>query len=251
MKKLLIAVLCVSGCTYTVNLDETELIDLSHPLEQGIPVYPGGKDFKLTRLTAEDAGYYANSFEMGEHTGTHIDAPVHFFKGRTSVDQISPWKLVTKCYVIKVDHEVKTHDYQIGATYIERWETQIGRIEPGSVVLFYTGWQARWREKDKYLNKGEDGQLHFPGLSKEAAELLRARKVAGVGIDTLSVDPGNSKDFAVHKLLHEAGIYHVENLNNLDRLPSKGALIIVSPLPIRGGSGAPCRVFAAVPRGTR
>ncbi len=248
MKKLALVMALLCGCSYAVKIDDSEIVDLSHTLEPGIPVFPGGKDFKLAKLTADDAAYFANTFEMGEHTGTHIDAPVHFFKGKTTVDQISPTRLFSKCYVINITHLVKNDDYQLDANYIDAWESQIGRIEPGSVVLIYTGWQARWKEKEKYINKDKDGVPHFPGLSKEAAEYLKARKVAGVGVDTLSVDSGNSKDFAVHRVLHEAGIYHLENLTNLDKLPPKGSLIIVAPLLIKGGSGSPCRVFAAVPK---
>lgn len=248
MKKIALLLVFVSGCTYSVRLDEGELIDLTHTLESGMPIFPGGKDFKLTNMTDHTQGYYSNSFEMGEHTGTHVDAPCHFIKQRLSIDQIGPRRLITRCYKIDVVHLVKTEDFEVPANYIELWEAVQGKIERGSVVLFYTGWQSRWKNKDKYLNKSGDGSLHFPGISKEAAEMLRDRGVVGVGIDTLSVDRGISKDFVVHKILHDAGIYHIENLTNLDKVSPTGSILVVAPLKIKDGSGAPCRIFASVPK---
>ena len=139
-------------------------------------------------------------------------------------------------------------DYRVTVQDIERWIDLHGAIPAGALVFFRTGWDERWPSQEKYMNADADGVLHFPGLLREAVSLLldRAQPV-GIGIDTASVDYGPSKDCPVHNLTMPAGIYHLENVANLDRLPATGFNVIVLPLKLGGGSGAPARVVALIP----
>ena len=185
---------------------------------------------------------------MLEHYGTHMDAPIHFPPGKTSVDQIAPQRLFGPAVVIEVGQEVeKNPDYRLTLTRIAQWEKQHGRIPPGAIVLLRTGWASRWPETQRYRNMDASGVMHFPGYSTDAVVRFIQRKVSGLGIDTLSVDYGPSKSFEAHKLSHGAGLYHLENLANLDALPEAGAFLVVAPIKLEGGSGGACRVFAILP----
>lgn len=214
------------------------VIDLTHPLDPHIPVYPGGTPLSLEKKAdLERDGYYLNAFTMGEHTGTHVDAPIHFVPGTSSVEAIPASRLVGPGIVIDIAAKCGA-DYRMTAADVLGFERRHGRIPAGSIVLVHTGWGRRWP------GKAYENGLRFPGLSAEAARLLADRGAAGVGIDTLSVDFGASRNYEVHRILHAKEIYHIENVANLDRVPPTGATIVVAPLPIRGGSGAPCRIFA-------
>jgi kynurenine formamidase len=146
-------------------------------------------------------------------------------------------------------------DYQISAADIQRFErthkaNQGGAIPPGAIVLFRTGWSRFWPDRKRYLGSDvpkDTTHLHFPGLSRGAAEYLAKARVVGVGIDTASMDPGTSKDFIAHQILNGANLYGLENLANLERVPETGAWIITLPMKIKGGSGAPTRVIAVLP----
>ena len=189
---------------------------------------------------------------MLEHYGTHLDAPVHFPPGTATVDQIPPQRLFGPAVVIDVTRNVaEEEEYRLTVRRIERWEKEHGRIPAGAIVLLRTGWAARWPDEQRYRNMGRGGNMRFPGYSVEAVKLLIERKVSGLGIDTLSVDYGASKDFEVHKLSHGADLYHLENLADLSALPESGAFLVVAPIKLEGGSGGPCRVFAILPDGSR
>lgn len=203
-------------------------------------MFPGSPQPEIrASATFDRDGYVAYHLSMAEHTGTHVDAPAHFIHGGWTVDRIPPERLTGPGVVIRTGggpRDVATVEDVLA------WERRHGRIPDGAIVFFHTGWGARWDYPERYINGGE-----FPGLLAELARwLVEHRRIAGVGIDTLSVDPGRSVDFEVHKILHGAGIYHIENAANLDRLPPAGARVVVAPIPIRGGSGAPARVFAVV-----
>jgi len=130
---------------------------------------------------------------------------------------------------------------------ITAWEQANGRVPQNAVVMMYTGWEERWTDFDKYKNADGTGTLHFPGFSLEAAKLLaEERNVAGIGIDTLSVDYGMSKDFAVHHAVHGRGKYHIENVANLGAVPAAGAELVVAPIKIENGTGGPARIFAII-----
>ncbi len=185
---------------------------------------------------------------MLEHYGTHMDAPIHFPPGKESVDQIPPERLFGPAVVIEVRAEgEKDPDYRLPAERIERWEKAHGRIPAGAIVLLRTGWASRWPDPGRYRNLDAEGVMHFPGFSAEAVKMLLARKVSGLGSDTMSVEYGASKDFSLHKLSLGAGLYHLENLADLSALPEAGAFLVVAPIKLEGGSGGPCRVFAILP----
>ncbi|MEM6787960.1 MAG: cyclase family protein [Myxococcota bacterium] len=222
------------------------LVDLTHPVRPGVPIVPGGTPFSMT---ADDGaeGYRAHVFTMGNDTGTHLDAPAHFVEGRPGAAQLPLETLVVPLVVIPVQKKVEANpDYAVRATDLVDWEAIWGPIPLESLVVFNTGWHARFNDPEGYLNRDAEGRMHFPGLSREAAELLVAREVVGVGIDTLSVDSGASEDFAAHRALLAAGFYQLENLTNLGSLPETGARVVVGVLPVVEGTQAPARVLALV-----
>lgn len=230
-----------------------EIVDLTHPLDARSPYWPEGapqSPFHASVVSTYDhGGYFARVVTLPEHFGTHMDAPAHFDPKGLTVDQIPVWKFLRPAVVVDVSEKVKSNsDYRVTAQDIQDWEKVHGPIPKESVVFFRTGWAERWPSQKNYMNQDSQGVLHFPGLSVEAARFLieHAHPVA-IGIDTGSIDYGPSKDFEVHHLTMSAGLYHLENVANLDRLPARGADVIAFPMKLRGGSGGPARVVALVP----
>jgi kynurenine formamidase len=229
---------------------KTRVLDLSYAISDKLVPWPGDEKFFEAKVNAsvEKNGYFTRSFWMLEHYGTHLDAPAHFPPGKTTVDQIPVKQLFGPAVVIDARTEsAKDADYRLPAARVEEWEKRHGKIPEGSIVLLRTGWASRWPDVQKYRNQDAQGKMHFPGFSAEAAKLLIARKVSGLGCDTLSVDYGASSDYAVHHLSLGAGLYHLENLADLSEVPETGAPLIVAPIKLEGGSGGPVRVFALLP----
>lgn len=231
--------------------DGAVLVDLSHQLDANCPVYPGGIPFRLRPVNSISEGYLLNSFTMGEHVATHVDAPAHFDKRGDYVSDIPLKKLNGPLVLIDVRKECEADaDFEVQVKHLTKWEGVHGAIPSGAFIVVQTGWEERWKSAEKYLNADENGVLHFPGVSEAAAEfLIHHRMILGIGIDTLSTDPGNSTSFPEHQLVLSRGKIHIENMCNLCRLPAHGAHLVVAPLPIARGSGAPARVFAIVPSG--
>lgn len=231
---------------------ELKLLDLTYSLNSDNPYWPGPAyfPFKLRNIASIDSHKsYSNVICMPEHLGTHLDAPNHFVKGGTSLDQIPLAQFFGPAVVVNVTKKVLGNsDYQVSVAGLREWEKTNGSIPQGAIILAYTGWRDRWNNYTFYKNVDEKGTLHFPGYAPEVAEfLVEERNIYGLGIDTLSVDYGPSQDFRVHVVSHGAGKYHLENLANLDKLPPKGAYLIVAPIKIQGGSGGQARVFAILP----
>ncbi len=225
------------------------ILDLSHEISDKTPAYDLKDKFEAhTAATYEKDGYFARTFCMPEHFGTHLDAPAHFARGRWTVDQIPPERLVAPLVVIDVSPQVdKDSDYTVSMGDIGKWEQVNGRIPPGAVVVARTGWGMRWNSAEKYRNADAKGIMHFPGWSVEAARfLVENRDIYGLGIDTLSVDPGPSTSFPVHKYTMARSVYHLENLANLSRAPEAGGTAVVASLKLQGGSGSPARVLVLV-----
>jgi kynurenine formamidase len=204
-----------------------------------------------------EGGYYyaANNFFSAEHGGTHIDAPIHFAKGRRTVDQIPLDQLTGAAVVVDVSAAAtKDADYQISTADFEQWEREHGRIPDRTIVLFRTGFSKRWPDAQQYLGTSERGaagvaKLHFPGLHPDGARwLVENRSIDAVGIDTASIDRGQSTQYESHRILTDRDIPAFENLANLDRLPEVGAYIVALPMKIGGGSGGPLRAMAILPR---
>jgi kynurenine formamidase len=182
---------------------------------------------------------------MGEHSATHMNAPNSFFADGMGIEGYQPQDLVRPAVVIDVRAQ-STPDYEISVQDIEDWERQHGLIEAGSVVLMYTGWQHLWNDPTAFFGQDAQGS-HFPGIGEAAIGfLLEQRQIAGVGIDTHGVDPGQSSTFATnHAVLAGNGIV-LECLTNLDKLPAKGTTLVIGVLALEGGSGSPAAVMALI-----
>ena len=228
-------------------LDARRVVDLTHALHKDMPFWPGTEPFVIERLADYDKGYRMHRFSLWENIGTHIDAPAHFIEGGRSIDELGLNDLVVPVVVISVqDKAAAAPDYQLSAGDVLAWEERNGRITPGSLAVMNTGWYKKFHDPQAYVNQDEAGVLHFPGFSVAAAELLVERDVAGIGIDTLSLDPGNDLSFPVHRIILGAGKFQVENMNNLDDLPARGAVAVIGVLPVKDGSQAQARIFAFV-----
>jgi kynurenine formamidase len=236
-----------------------EIVDLSHAYDAQSIFWPTADPFRLDRVAdgMTEAGYYyaSNNFFTSEHGGTHIDAPLHFAKGRLPVDEIPLQRLVGDAVVIDVVQAAEANPiYQVTVDDFAKWETEHGPLPADAIVLIRTGFSKRWPDAQRYLGTAERGadavtKLRFPGLHPDAARWLIAnRSVKAVGIDTASIDYGPSTLFETHRLLFERDIPAFENLTALDRLPTLGAVVVALPMKIKGGSGAPLRAIAVLPQ---
>lgn len=227
-----------------------QIVDLTQVLSDKVPAFGGEKDdFRYEKLSdRQKDGYASGAFRIPEHFGTHVDSPAHFIAGKETIERIKVKKFIAPAVVIDICAKVAANaDYQLTAADIQEFEKG-GAIPDGAAILLLTGWDKRYSEPEKYRNPDANGVLHFPGFSLEAIQyLLRNPKIVALGIDTLSIDYGPSKDFQGHKISHGRGLYHIENLTNLDKLPARGAVIFVGSLPIENGSGSPARVLAITP----
>jgi kynurenine formamidase len=229
-------------------LPNYKIVDLTHTITPDIPLWPGSPRFE-SRVTCDyDEGCKVVEYSMIASTGTHMDAPAHFIKNARDVADLPVDKLIAPLCIIDIRHKVKANsNYAVSAADIISWQQKYGEIPDKGVVVAYTGWYTRWQDPALYSNKGEDGIMHFPAFSLEAAKLLLASNIVGLGIDTFSLDLSTSLDFAVHNLLLKHDIYFIENLTNLDQLPAQGSFICALPLKISGGPESPARVIAFVP----
>ena len=226
------------------------MLDLTQRLHDGVPVWPGGVAFSKKVLADYPDGYRVHEFHMGQNTGTHVDAPSHFIEGARGIDSLVPEELVVPVVVLDVSKKVHDDpDYAISGNDIVDWEDVFGPVPVGGVLLAYTGWSSKFANPEAYLNQDDQGVMHFPGFGADAAAMLVERDVAGIGIDTLSIDPGNSTEFSTHKQMLKAGKYMIENLANLEQMPTTGAVLIVGVVPVVDGTQAPARVMALLPEG--
>ncbi|MBI2823619.1 MAG: cyclase family protein [Planctomycetia bacterium] len=242
-----------------VLLAGCRLVDLTHAFDERTIYWPTEIPFHLERGFAgitEGGWYYsANRFHMAEHSGTHVDAPIHFYKDHQTVDQIPLERLIGPAVVVDVAEQCRANaDFQITTASFEDWERQHGHGLEGAIVLLRTGYGQFWPERKRYLGTDENGaqavaKLHFPGLEPEAAAWLVAnRRIKAVGIDTASIDHGQSKTFGTHVILCQHNTPALENVANLAELPEQGFTVVALPMKIRGGSGGPTRVIAILPK---
>ncbi|HKX32358.1 MAG TPA: cyclase family protein [Blastocatellia bacterium] len=238
------------------GIDESKLVDLTYNFDETTIYWPTAQPFRWEKeawgKSAAGFWYTAARYSASEHGGTHLDSPIHFGEGQSAADQIPLSRLVGPAIVIDVAPAcAKNPDYQLTTADITAWEKVHGTIPQSSIVLVHTGWGQFWPDKKKYLGTdvpGDVTHLHFPGLSKEAAELLaKERRIDGLGIDTPSIDHGQSKDFIAHQILNGANIYGLENVAQLERVPPRGATLIALPMKIKGGTGGPARIIAILP----
>ncbi len=245
------------GLTASAQFPSGRIIDLSHPFDAETVYWPTAETFQLEKdfegLTEQGYFYAANKFSTAEHGGTHIDAPVHFAKGKHTVDQIPLEQLMGAGIVIDVSRQCAGNaDYQVSVRDFEQWERRNGRLPKGSIVFLRTGYGKFWPDRKKYMGTDERGaeavaKLHFPGLHPDAARwLVMNRSIKAIGLDTPSIDYGQSTLFESHRILFEKNIPAFENLANLDQLPLKNFQVIALPMKIKGGSGGPLRAIAIV-----
>ena len=236
--------------------------NLSYDLSSETIYWPTAEPFKRETVAEgfTDKGYYysAYNFCAAEHGGTHIDAPLHFAQGRNSVDEIPLSQLIAPAIKIDVSSRASANrDYRITVEDITSWESENGQIPDGSIVLLETGFGRYWPDRVKYLGtdkRGPEGvaELHFPGLHPEAARwLVENRKISAVGLDTASIDYGQTQTFDSHVILMTHNIPAFENVANIDQVPKSGAQIVALPIKIKRGSGGPLRIVAFVPAASR
>jgi kynurenine formamidase len=231
-------------------------VDLTYAYSEETIYWPTAEGFLLEEesygMTPGGWFYSAYKFSSSEHGGTHFDAPIHFAEGRQTADEVPLERLIGPAAVVDVVEKVHP-DYLVTIEDLQGWEAQHGPIPPGSILLLRTGWGDRWPDPLLYLGTDQKGpeavpELHFPGLSPEAARwLVENREIAAIGIDTPSIDYGQSADFLTHQILYRENIPGLENVANLDMLPEWGSFVVALPMKIRGGSGGPLRAVAFIP----
>ncbi len=223
------------------------LADLTHTFRTEFPVYVIGEEAtRRTHVTIEEDGYYLQEWTFYEHTATHVDAPGHFAPGGRLAPDLKVEELVVPAAVVDIAARAQEDpDTEVTVDDLRAYERRHGRIPPRAAVLMFSGWQARLAEPGAYRGADAEGVRHFPGFGAEAVEwLVRRRRIAAIGVDTLSLDPGPSTTFETHVTLLGADRYGLENVANLDRIPPRGARVIVGLVPWEEGSGGPCRLLA-------
>lgn len=241
-----------------LNLDGMRMVDLSHTYGPDTLYWPTSPSkFEHTELSygKTEAGFFYSAYSLctPEHGGTHIDAPIHFYEGRQSVDQIPLKDLFLPAIVINVSANAQAdRNYRLTIDDIKTFEAKHGHIPSGSAILLRTDWDQYWPDAKGYLGDdtpGDASNLSFPSFGAEAtAFLVQERNAKLIGIDTASIDYGKSHDFPVHQIVGEANVSALENLTGLSNLPATGAYIIALPMKVGGGSGAPVRVVALLSR---
>ena len=236
------------------DLSTGRWVDLTHPFNENSVYWPTAEMFELEEVFhghTEGGWYYtAYNFSAAEHGGTHLAAPIHFAEGANTADEVPVEQMTGPGFVIDVSEQAAADvDYQVSVADIEAFEQEHGPIPEGAIVLINTGRAPLYSDREAYMGTAERGEeavalLHFPGLGADAAELLVERGIDAVGIDTPSIDHGQSKDFATHVALMTNNVPAFENVADMSGLPPTGATIIALPMMIEGGSGGPLRIVA-------
>jgi kynurenine formamidase len=223
------------------------LQDLTHVFTEGFPVFSFDAPSKETLITIPEGGFYAQKWTFGEHSGTHMDAPGHFVTGGRLAPAITPDELLVPIVVVDIsDRAERDPDAVVTVDDLRRFERRHGDIPDGSLVCMDSGWAAKIDDPDEFKGGPAFPDYHFPGFSADAAMWLAERRdVTGIGVDTLSLDPGDSTSFPVHVNFLATDRYGLENLANLDEIPPRGAVAYVGLIPWEEGSGGPCRVIAS------
>lgn len=231
-------------------------VDLTYAYSDETIYWPTAEPFRLTEVAngETEAGYFysAYTFSTAEHGGTHLDAPSHFSRDGDSADQIPLSRLIGPAVVVDVTAKASP-DYLVTVEDLEAFEAEHGQIPGGAVLLIRTGWGDRWPDRAAYLGTETMGpeavpELHFPGIHPDAATwILENRSIASLGIDTPSIDYGQSTGFETHVILYGGNVPGFENVANMGELPVTGAFVVALPMKIEGGSGGPLRIVAFVP----
>jgi kynurenine formamidase len=239
------------------NEGHRSMLDLTHAFDKTTIYWPTEEGFKLVPeaegMTEQGYYYTANRFMCAEHGGTHIDAPIHFWKGGQTVDKLPLERLIGPAACVDVSQKCAAdRDYEVKVEDFEAWEKANDASLDDRIVLIRTSFGRYWPDREKYLGTKEMGRagvanLHFPGLDPAAADwLITRRRIRCVGIDTASIDHGQTRTYPTHVRLFRDGVPALENVASMDELPAKGFQIIALPMKIGGGSGGPCRIVAVV-----
>jgi kynurenine formamidase len=236
----------MGGARLALAQSSGKVVDLTHVLDDKFPTFDGKPGITSEKVVDfKKDGYTIYKLTIFEHSGTHIDAPLHFTEDGTSVADLPPENLVCPLCIIDIKAKAKDDpNAMLARADIEAWISANGEIPKGACVAMNSGWASK--VADPSFRNLPDGSFAFPGFSKEATDMLAEMGAAAIAVDTLSLDPGNSKDFAVHYSWLPGGRYGIENVNNLDQLPAKGATVFVGAPKHRGGTGGPARVMAVV-----
>ena len=242
----------MTSCTAPAS----RVVDLTYAFDEHTVYWPNNMSFHREDtahgMNEQGKWYASGRYSASEHGGTHMDAPNHFAESGISLEAIPVDQLFGPAIVIDIQKQCASNpDYTLTTKDIQTWEVQFGQIEPNTLILLRTGWGKYWPDSSRYLgssNPGDPTTLHFPGFSSEATQfLVQKRHIRGVGIDTASIDPGQSRDFPVHRILSEANRYALENVASLDEVPSRGAIVYALPMKIKHGTGGPVRILAIIP----
>jgi kynurenine formamidase len=222
-----------------------EVVDLTHSLPASSFEKPQVAGYRLETVALSEK---ISSPESSAQFATRIDAPARLRRGTWTVDQIPAGRLIGPLVVLDVSSSVKNNpDYEISVQDIALWEQTNGQIPLGAIVMVRTGWGSRWNSVKNYRNVDGKGSMHFPGYAVDAARFLaEGRNALGLGIDTANLDRGSSRKFSVDQYAAEHGLYVLTNVANLDRMPANGAVAMVAPVKVAGGSTAPVRILALV-----
>ncbi len=225
----------------------TSVVDLTHALAPDFPSYFGKPGLEFEKLYSFDKeGFNMNRWLLVEHTGTHLDAPIHFSKDGGDAASLTHEQLVVPLAVVDVKAKAASDpDYQVTPDDLKAWEGANGDLPSGGCVAMNSGWAA-FVTGEKFRNADADGGMHFPGFHVEATMYMMEKGVVGMAVDTLSLDFGASKDFVTHYAWLPTGRWGLECVANLDDVPATGATIVVGAPKIKGATGGPSRLFALV-----
>ena len=226
------------------------LLDLTHKITRDMPTWPGDPLPECNKVAySESDGYTLHSWLLSEHAGTHLGAPLHFHEGQDSVDRITVNSLIWPAVVLHLDAR-SIPGTSITINEMRSLEVELGQlITSGSIVLLHTGWDTRWPDPNLVYEKDRAGDYLWPGFSREAAEwLIEERGARALGTDAPGIDSGPDQIFEAGHFCASSGLPHLENLANLEQMPSIGAFLLAAPLPFVGGSGSSARVFGLLPR---
>ena len=264
MKNILIFItFCtITGCNinrgFEICWDKGSWVDLTWDFEESTTYWPTNITFSHDTVSygINDKGYFYSSFFFAaeEHGGTHFDAPLHFAENGRSIEQILPEEFTGKGVCVDVSQKaLNDRDYLASVKDFKEWEEQYGRIPDRAIVLLRTGFGRFWGDPLKYtgtLKEGPQGvaELHFPGLDPEAAEwLVSERKIKAFGLDTPSIDRGQSTEFLTHRILFSHDVTAYENIAHMELVPPRNFYVVAAPMKIKGGSGAPLRLLVWIP----
>jgi kynurenine formamidase len=223
------------------------VVDLTHTMSPDFPTFFGVPGLEMQKqFDFKKDGFNLHWWRIIEHAGTHLDAPIHFSENGITAETIPVETLVVPLAVVDVAAQAaRSPDYELSVQDLTGWERKHGRLPANCCVAMHSGWAAHVGDAAKFSGKDAAGVFHFPGVAPAAAAwLLKERRVAGLAVDTLSLDTGVSKAFRTHTAWLPAGRWGLENVANLDKVPPTGATLVVGSPKVRDATGGPTRLIA-------